>query len=242
MSRLYLIRHGQAGTRNAYDSLSELGRRQARLLGAYFAAEGVRFTAAYSGSLERQCLTAQGTRAACLEAGGYFPEVEERSDWNEFDLSEIYRHLAPRLSAKDPEFEREYDAMRTAARAAAGEHGAMVNRRWMPCDTQVVEAWLQGRFDYDGERWEDFHRRVTGCRNEIAEAGREANIVVFTSAAPIGIWTALSMDICDGRAMRLAGALQNASCTVLRVDERQVALRSFNSIAHLRDPELRTYR
>ena len=32
-----------------------------------------------------------------------------------------------------------------------------------------------------------------GCKLEPAE--RDANIVVFTSATPIGIWTALAMEI-----------------------------------------------
>jgi len=36
LSTVYLVRHGQAGTREAYDSLSELGQRQARLLGEHF--------------------------------------------------------------------------------------------------------------------------------------------------------------------------------------------------------------
>jgi broad specificity phosphatase PhoE len=58
MSRLYLVRHGQAGTRKAYDSLSELGRRQARLLGEYFVSEKIHFTGAYCGALVRQEETA----------------------------------------------------------------------------------------------------------------------------------------------------------------------------------------
>ena len=33
LSRVYLVRHGQAGTRKAYDSLSDLGRRQAQTAG-----------------------------------------------------------------------------------------------------------------------------------------------------------------------------------------------------------------
>ena len=58
MSVLYLIRHGQAGTRDDYDSLSEMGRVQARLLGEHFRAQGIQFAAAYSGSLARQKATA----------------------------------------------------------------------------------------------------------------------------------------------------------------------------------------
>ncbi len=43
MSRIYLVRHGQAGTRKAYDAFSDLGRRQARLLGEYFVSEKIHF-------------------------------------------------------------------------------------------------------------------------------------------------------------------------------------------------------
>ncbi len=59
MSVVYLVRHGQAGTRENYDSLSDLGRRQARRLGEHLAAQGVRFDAAWSGSLARQRATAE---------------------------------------------------------------------------------------------------------------------------------------------------------------------------------------
>jgi hypothetical protein len=81
-----------------------------------------------------------------------------------------------------------------------------------------------------------------GCQGKLAPAGRDENIVVFTSATPIGIWTALAMDIHDARALRLAGALHNASCTIMRLHEGELRLHSFNTIPHLSDPELRTYR
>ncbi|HEX8283391.1 MAG TPA: histidine phosphatase family protein [Pyrinomonadaceae bacterium] len=58
MSNVYFIRHGQAGTRDEYDSLSDLGRRQARLLGDYLVSQGVEFARAYAGGLRRQQQTA----------------------------------------------------------------------------------------------------------------------------------------------------------------------------------------
>jgi broad specificity phosphatase PhoE len=252
VSRIYLVRHGQAGTRKAYDALSELGRRQARLLGEYFVSEKIQFAAAYSGELVRQQETAREVSAAYREAGIYFPEIVREPNWNEFDLTHVYRALAPQLCAEDPEFARQYQELVAQARAAAEQPEAAVNRRWLPCDVKVVEAWIAGRHAYDGESWQAFRERVTGCRLNLEPAERDTNIVVFTSATPIGIWTALAMEIPmdskpidiknDERALRLAGVLHNASLTVMRLSDGQLRLHTFNAIPHLCEPGLRTYR
>jgi broad specificity phosphatase PhoE len=242
LSRIYLVRHGQAGTRKAYDSLSNLGRRQARLLGEYFAAEGIHFAAAFSGTLARQERTAAEVKAAYADARVSFPEIASDCGWNEFDLTHVYHSLAPRMCAEDPGFRSEYEEMVRQARAATERPDAEVNRRWMPCDTKIVHAWVEGRYAYDGESWLEFQERVAGCRSRLEQAERDANIVVFTSATPIGIWTALAMEICDQRVLRLAGVLHNTSCTVIRLHGDQLRLHSFNTIPHLTRAELRTYR
>jgi broad specificity phosphatase PhoE len=242
VSRVYLVRHGQAGTREAYDALSDVGRRQARLLGQYLVKEKIQFAAACSGALVRQQETAAEVRAAYREAGVCFPEIVEEPAWNEFDLAHVYRSLAPQLCAEDAEFEREYRELEAQVRAAAERPEASVNRRWLPCDVKIVQAWIRGQHAYDGESWHAFRERVRGCRSKLETAERDANVVVFTSATPIGIWTALAMDVHDERALRLAGVLHNTSWTVIRVFDEQVRLHSFNAIPHLDDPELRTYR
>ena len=245
MSRVYLVRHGQAGTRKAYDALSDLGRRQARLLGEYFVSERIHFTAAYRGELKRQEQTAEEVRLAYRDAEACFPDVAPHSGWNEFDLDHIYRAPAPRMCAEDPEFQKEYREMAAQARAAELKHDAIVNRRWMPCDRKVVLAWIEGRYPYDGESWPAFRERVADCRGTLEHAGirhDDANVVIFTSATPIAIWAALAMEIHDERAMRLAGVLHNASCTVLKLVGEELRLHSFNGVPHLASPELRTWR
>jgi broad specificity phosphatase PhoE len=242
VSRLYLVRHGQAGTRKSYDSLSDLGHRQARMLGEYFVSEKIQFAAAYSGALVRQEETAAEVRAAYREAGVCFPEIVREPGWSEFDLAHVYEALAPQLSAEDPEFDRDYQELVAQTRAAAEQPEASVNRRWLPCDVKVVQAWIRGRHTYNGESWLAFRERVVGCQSKMERAERDAKVVVFTSATPIGIWTALSMEIHDERAMRLAGALHNASCTVLRLQNGDLRLQTFNAIPHLGEPDLRTYR
>jgi broad specificity phosphatase PhoE len=239
MSRIWLVRHGQAGTRKAYDALSDLGRKQARLLGEYFAGQGIRWAAAYSGELIRQQQTAQEVRAAAQASGAEFPDIQIERRWNEFDLDQVYRSLAPQLAAGDPEFHREYEGLRAQARAAADDPHAAVHRRWLPSDVKIISAWVTGSHPYEGETWEAFCDRVTSID---PAAERDSDIVVFTSATPIGVWTARTMDITDERAMKLAGALHNASYTVIKLNGAESRLHTFNATPHLATAGLRTWR
>jgi broad specificity phosphatase PhoE len=242
LSTVHLVRHGQAGTRDAYDSLSELGKRQAQLLGEHFVSQGIRFTSAYVGALSRQQQTAEQVNGAYANAGACFPAMSIDPGWNEFDLARVYRELTPCLAAEDPEFQREFEGMQEQIRISEGAHGATIQRKWQPCDTKLVKAWISGRYAYSGETWPQFRERIAACRLKMRDAQRDENIVVFTSATPIAIWTGLSLDISDDRVMRLAGAMYNASYTVLRLREEQVQLLTFNAAPHLAAPGARTHR
>lgn len=232
MSVLYLVRHGQAGTRQNYDSLSELGRRQAGLLGEYFKSRGLRFENVYSGALARQKAT----------AAEVFPGAEMIVDagWNEFDLAQVYSEYAPHLSAADDDFRREYEEMRELARANRGAHEHPVHRRWNECDKKVVRAWVESRYAYSGESWPSFVARIHGALDRVMR--REGNTVVFTSATPIGVCAARTLGLEDGRAMWLAAVLLNASFSSFRIRGDEIRLFSLNQDGHLSDPPLRTFR
>jgi broad specificity phosphatase PhoE len=236
------VRHGQAGTRDAYDSLSELGRRQSRLLGEHFVSQGIEFKAAYAGALARQQETAAEVRRAYTEAGVPFPEIVVESGWDEFDLGHVYQELAPQLCEVDAEFRSDYEAMREEVKASNGAHDAEVHRRWRPCDTKVMEAWINGRYPYQGETWEQFRERVVAIRLKLGEAQRDANIAVFTSATPTAVWTGLALGIDDERVRMLAAVLRNSSYTTLRLRAEELRLFTFNEAPHLFTPELRTHR
>jgi broad specificity phosphatase PhoE len=236
------MRHGQAGTRDSYDSLSELGRRQARLLGEYFVSQKIHFARAFAGGMLRHKETAAEVSAAYAVAGITFPEIVVEPNWNEFDLDRIYREIGPQLSVADAGFRREFESLVEEIRASAGSSKAPIHRRWMPCDTKVVLAWMEGRFSCEGETWEDFRTRVAASRLAMHGVRRNENIVVFTSAMPTAIWAGMALDIADERVMRLAGVLLNASYTVLRVRKKQLQLFMFNAVPHLTVPELRTHR
>jgi broad specificity phosphatase PhoE len=243
---VYLVRHGQAGTRDAYDSLSELGKRQSRLLGEHFIGQGVRFASAYAGALARQQHTLEQVGAAYADAGVGFPPVVVDPDWNEFDLARVYREISLHLGAEDSEFRREYEEMREQIRISENTHAAIVHRKWQPCDTKVVRAWVTGRYPYSGETWEQFRQRVVACHLKMRDTKPEENILVVTSATPIAIWAGLSLDILDSRVMKLAGAMFNASYTILRLrkekERNQLQLFTFNAAPHLAADGLRTHR
>jgi broad specificity phosphatase PhoE len=237
LSQVYLVRHGQAGLRHDYDRLSELGRRQAGLLGEYLVAQGVRFQAIYAGALARQQQTAEGVRQAYAQAGIETPEIRTEPLWNEFDLDQVYRELAPVLSAADPEFRSAYAELRRQARDTASP----IHRTWSACDTAVVRAWTEGQHCSRGESWADFQARVRRAMETLAGYMSGESVAVFTSATPIAISIGQAVGAANGRVMRLAGVMYNSAVSTVRLKEGDLTLYTFNSTAHL-PPDLRTFR
>lgn len=229
-----MVRHGQAGTREHYDSLSELGREQARRLGEYFSSTDVEFDAVYSGCLERQRATAETA----------LPGVRVIADagWNEFDLAQVYAGYAPHLAADDDNFRREYEAMQEQMAASRGLHAAPVHRRWNDCDKKIIYAWIESRYEYSGESWPVFVARIHRAFDRVVSAGHDGNVAVFTSATPIGVSAGRTLELEDARAMRIASVLLNASFTTLRVRVDEVRLFGLNNAPHLGEARLRTFR
>ncbi len=236
---LYLIRHGQAGTREAYDRLSELGQQQARALGVWLAREGVQFDSIYSGELIRQQETAATVLGAMAVAGSPQPRPRLERRWNEFDLDVVYAGLAPRMAEADPIFRSQFQALQNAV--ASGD--AAVHRKWTPSDNAVVQSWIAGEYSFDGETWAEFIARVQSAAREcVAEAGAGHRVAVFTSATPVAICMGLALTLTAQNIMQLAGAALNSNVTVLSVNEAQPSLFAFNAVAHLESHELRTFR
>jgi len=69
------------------------------------------FKAIYSGALRRQQETAAEVCQASREAGLAQPHPIVHQGWNEFDLDQVYKDLAPILNASDPQFRQDYEEM-----------------------------------------------------------------------------------------------------------------------------------
>jgi broad specificity phosphatase PhoE len=239
MSYIYLIRHGQAGSRDNYDVLSEIGQQQARSLGEHFLTQGVEFSALYAGGMRRQFETARITRDVLAEGGRDAPEVTVDERWNEFSLISVYRALAKRMMKEDAAFAADIREMQEAIARDPHTTGGAVGR----CDQAVIRAWIEERYpDFEGESWTSFRSRIQVCATDLSSNHRaEKSIAIFTSATPIAITTGAALGLSEEKMLSILGVIYNTSVTVMRVRDGDLRLFSFNGTPHLNDSQ-RTFR
>jgi broad specificity phosphatase PhoE len=238
MSYIYLIRHAQAGLRDNYDVLSDLGREQARLLGEHFVAQGVELEAVYSGGMRRQRETAEVACGALERAGLMAPDVITDERWNEFSLISVYRAIAKRMMKDDAHFARDIKEMQEAIARDPHTTGGAVGR----CDQAVIRAWMENRYsDYDGEAWSSFRARIEASTAHLCSNHHEKAIAIFTSATPIAIIAGASLGLDDEKLLSILGVIYNTSLSVMRRRNGELRLFTFNATPHLSGP-LRTFR
>ncbi|MEW6130635.1 MAG: histidine phosphatase family protein [Acidobacteriota bacterium] len=237
MSNIYFIRHAQAGSRDNYDRLSELGEQQATLLGKHFAEQGIAFSKIISGAMQRQQRTAELVSNEIVKAGLATTDVVVDAQWNEFSLLSVYTSYVSRLIEESESFARDYAEMQEmlkrdphAVRGAAGR-----------CDAQVIISWMQNRYPVEGESWQAFRSRILSCLANIPDGDENQAIAVFTSATPISIMTGHALELTDEKLLRILGVIANSSVTVMRKSGEDLRLFSFNATPHLNDNN-RTYR
>jgi broad specificity phosphatase PhoE len=235
LSYIYFIRHAQAGSRDNYDVLSDLGKQQAERLGEYLKAQGIQLTAAYSGTMRRQQHTAE---IVCDKLTGRTkPVVTVDREWNEFSLAAVYRSLVPRLLDEAVGFKRDYEEMQEVLAREPHAVGGAIGR----CDLAVIRAWMERRYpDFEGESWEAFKARIVSRIERLLTHNGEA-VAVFTSATPIAILTGSAMGLTDDRIINVGGVLYNSGVTTMRLGTGGLRLFTLNATPHLPD-SLRTFR
>ena len=116
-----------------------------------------------------------------------------------------------------------------------------------PLFALMVQRWHDGEHESDGlETWQAFTTRVKAGLDRVLDgAGSGDNIAIFTSGGTIAALLHLVTRITPSQAFALNWQIINTSLSHLKFRDRDVALASFNSQAHvqlLRAPELVTYR
>jgi broad specificity phosphatase PhoE len=238
LSFIYFIRHAQAGSRDNYDVLSELGQQQARSLGDHLATEGIELEKIYSGSMRRQRHTAEIVCDSLTRAGQGVPDIIADERWNEFSLLSVYRAIARRLMEESAEFARDVEEMQEAVRRDPHATTGATGR----CDATVIRAWMENRYpDYEGESWAGFRARIGECAAQFSSLKNEEAVAIFTSATPIAIVAGAALGLTDEKLLSILGVIYNTSVTVMRARGDDLRLFAFNSISHLHS-SIRTFR
>ncbi len=235
MATIYLIRHGQAsfGSDN-YDCLSELGRHQARLTGEYLARTGVRFDAAYAGTLERQRDTASLALAAQSEA----PSIRVDSRLDEVRNDEQLEHLLPEVLESRPDLR------------AIVDQGLNSSKRFQKAIEAVFNYWVSPECSHpEIQSWEEYSSNVHSMLRDImTEQGGGKTVGVFTSGGTIAVLVAAVLGLPGSATYQLYEPMFNCSVTQLFYSAERVSLSSFNDCSFLRqlsverDEKLVTYR
>jgi broad specificity phosphatase PhoE len=220
MGVLLLVRHGQASLGAAdYDRLSELGRRQAQMVGARLGGPGLTIDRVVAGELSRQRDTAE----AIMNALG-----RPRSELGTDGRLDEYDHVA--VMAR-------HDAGISFANATAdGERG----RQLQSALEEAIGSWISGGTEY-GETHDTFIERVQASIGDLVT--KPGGTIAVTSGGVIAAYCALSLGLPVERWPSLARLVVNASITKIISGRTGTSLVTFNDHAHLEsDRALITYR
>lgn len=231
MSRLILVRHGQAVS----DRLTELGERQAEALAVSWLAAGLTPDAAWHGTLERQRRTAEAVAEAFERAGRPFPELQVLPGLDEYPAEGAMERLAPLLAERDASFAVLWQAWR------AGGPPQQANARFQRMFEPLMQAWQGGEVtNPEVETWEAFAARVRKALKTLTQ-GRGVTVTAFTSGGPVGTIVQSVVRAPAAVALELNWRVRNGSLTTFLFNQGRVSLDGFNDTGHL-DGQEETFR
>jgi len=239
MGRLLLIRHAQASFLSQnYDKLSELGEKQARLLGEYWAKRNMGFDRAWTGPCVRHKDTARLARDACLQAGLQFPEPVVVPEFDEYQGDEVLQRGLPQLLESS-------DKIRDLHRAFEKSNGSHERfKTFQKMFEAVIGMWVDGKISPHGvESWTEFSIRVNqGLTRFLSASRRGERVVIFTSGGPIALAAQRALQLTPKNTLQVSWMAQNCSFSEFFFSKGRFTLSIFNSFPHLDNPSLQTYR
>jgi broad specificity phosphatase PhoE len=211
MSKITLVRHGQANTSArdeiSYDQLSDLGLQQAQWLGQHLRATGERYERIYCGTLNRHQQTALGM-AVCRETDLI---IDDRL--NEMEFFTLATLLEQQQDVKIPNVREEFVS-------------------YLPMLTQ---KWRAGAIINPPETYQDFADRSASVIAEIAQGRGSALVVTSGGFIGMALRGILGLDT-DGFA-RLTLAIMNSSLHQLHHVGDSLMMTQFNAVPHLDHPD-----
>jgi len=239
MSRLFLVRHAQASfLEQTYDKLSALGETQAQLLGKFWARHKLVFDRVCSGPCIRQRDTATIVAAEYLKTNLDSPGLLVMPEFDEYQGEAVLESSLEALLESD----RAICALHDAFQASSDPQSR--RRTFQKLFEAVIGKWVDGEIPSNSiEPWRDFSSRVnSGLKRFLGAGAQSERVAIFTSGGPIGLAVQHALDLSAQNALRISWMAQNCSFSEFLYSADRFTLSSFNSVPHLDDPALQTYR
>ncbi|HYL11215.1 MAG TPA: histidine phosphatase family protein [Candidatus Acidoferrales bacterium] len=239
MSRVFLVRHGQASfSEPTYDKLSAIGIEQARLLGQYWARHAVVFHRVCSGPRLRQRDTARMVAQAYRDAGVTFPDPVVMDEFDEYQGDAVLERSLPALTQNDPQIRK----LRDAYEASVDPEERRKN--FQKLFDVVITRWVKGEIQVDDvESWEEFAARVNhGLCHLVSSAGRSRQLAIFCSGGPIAVAMQRALQLSAETTLQVAWMVRNGSFSEFLCSGERFTLSAFNAFPHLDGTALLTYR
>jgi broad specificity phosphatase PhoE len=239
MSRLFLVRHGQASFFDQdYDKLSSTGEVQSRLLGQYWARHNMSFNRVFSGPRARQRDTASIVTEAYRHAGLAFPETLVLPEFDEYRGDAVLEQGLPRLLESDTRIREFHQVFQQSADVAERL------KNFQRLFEVVIGKWVEGEISLsDVESWPGFCARVNRGLSGIVSAGtRGEQVAVFCSGGPVGVAMQRALNLSPRDTLRVVWMSRNSSYSEFLFSRDRFTLSAFNAHPHLGDASLLTYR
>lgn len=220
MASIYLIRHGQAsfGEEN-YDKLSDLGCRQAEVLGHYLRDCEINFDAVYSGDLQRQQKTAR--LAIASQPGRVVHQIDPR--FNEVRNDEQLEALVPGIVKTNPSIRALMDS------------GLSSSKDYQKVIEAVFNHWVSPQCEESGiQSWEDYSGKVRAALAEvIAAQGSGKTVGIFASGGTIATLVAQVLGLGGEQTYAFYEPVINCSVTRFFYSGSKISLSYFNDHSYL---------
>ena len=212
MAELVLVRHAQASFgADDYDKLSELGWRQSRWLGEYFAERGARFDRVIRGSLRRHAETLAGI----AEGMGGALDGAEDARLNEYQADVLLRaHTGKDALQKEGDRREHFRVLREAMYAWTDDHLALEQEH----------------------RFESFRGRVLGALEALRQSPAK-RVLVVSSGGPISTILAEVLHMPARGVVDLNLQTRNTGISELQAGATRIHCVSFNNVPHLDRPD-----
>ena len=220
MASIYVIRHGQASFgEDNYDKLSDLGCRQAVVLGEYLRDCGIQFDATYSGDLQRQRKTAELATASQPRPSTH--TIDAR--FNEIKNEEQFEDLVPRVLEIDPGLRALVDL------------DLHTSKNYQKVLKVIFNYWVSPACADSGiQSWADFSGKVHAALHDIIAAqGSGKTIGLFTSGGTIATIVAHVLGLSSKHVYNFYEPIINCSVTQLFYSGDRISMSYFNDHSFL---------